>query len=163
MAKVLAYAKSVIDRRQSGARIGLLVVAVSDWEAGKWFESRPEVCRVLLTEEVAVDAADWSISLALDCVVCGHADDARFYSVCNALRRAGAASIWGEFDDGIWLLEPVGKRWLAVEGPYHLGRLGAALRSHREVMMMLRKGFYGSRIFDGARQAILQSLKKVAA
>lgn len=163
MAKALAYAKALTDRRTSGARVGLLVVAIHDWEAGKWFEARPEVCRVLLTNDLAVDAADWSIALALDVIVCGTADDALFYSVCDALRRCGAASIWGEFSDGVWLLEPVGKRWLAVEGPYDLGRLGAALRSHREVMMMLRKGFYGSRVFDGARTAILQSMKKVAA
>lgn len=163
MRKLLAYAKDLAARRQSGERVGLLVVAVHDWEAGKWFETRTEVCRVLLPEDVAVGEADWSVALALDCVVCGRADDALFYSVCDALRRNGAASIWGDFADGIWLLEPVGKRWLAVEGPYDLGRLGAALRSHRQVMMMLRKGFYGSRVFDAARQAILQSIKKVAA
>lgn len=163
MAKPLAYSKALIERRTAGERVGLLVVSVHGWESGKWFDSRPEVCRVVLPADLAVEAADWSPALALDCIVTGPADDDLFYQVCAALQRAGAASVWGDFSDGIWLLEPGIKLWHAVDGPYSLKQLGGALRLHREVMMMLRRGFYGSRVFDAARQAVLASMTKAPA
>lgn len=163
MRRSLAYAKTVAERRQAGERVGLLVVSLHDWKAGTWFESRPEVCRVMLPADLSVGEADWSACLALDCLVCGAANDDVFYAACEALSRHGAASVWGEFDDGFWLLERGVKMWHAVDGPYALSKLGAAMRLHREVSMMLRRGFYASRVFDQARQAVLSSMTKVAA
>lgn len=163
MPRALAYAKDLAARRRNGERVGLLVVSVGDWDAGKWYEGRPEVCRVMLPADVAPAEADWSVAVALDVVVCGDCPEQLFYEVCAFLERAGAASIWGDFSDGLWLLERGVKWWHAVEGPYDLGRFGGVLRQHRTVMMMLRQGFYASRIFDAARQAILQQMREVAA
>lgn len=162
MRRSLAYAKALADKRQRGERVGLLVVALHDWRAGQWFEGRPEVGRVVLPADLDVQDADWTIALALDVLVCGLAPDDVFYSACSALEKAGAASIFGEFDDGLWLMERAEKLWYATEGPFPVQKLGAVLRSHREVMMMLRRGFYGSRIFDGARRAIASETFGVA-
>jgi len=162
MLKPLAYSKALVDKRKAGQRVGLLVVSVHDWDAGKWFEARAEVARVVLPTDVAVDAADWSVCLALDCIVTGAAVDGTFYEACAALKRCGAASVWGEFSDGFWLLEPAGRRMVAVEGPYPLNRMGAVLRQHRETMMMLQLGFYGSRVFNAARLAVLDNVPGLA-
>lgn len=162
MLKPLAYSKSLIDKRQAGQRVGLLVVSVHDWASGKWFDDRAEVARVVLPPDVAVDAADWSVCLALDCIVTGAAVDGTFLEAGAALQRCGAASVWGEFADGFWLLEPVGRRMAAVEGPYPLNRMGAVLRQHREAMMMLRLGFYGSRVFNAARLALVDNVAGLA-
>lgn len=162
MLRALPYATALAERRRAGERVGLLVVSVNDWEAGKWFEAKPEVGRVVLPADVAVDAADWSICLALDCVVCGAGVDGTFYAVCDALKRCGAASVWGEFDDGISLIEPVGRRLVAVDGPYPVNKLGAALRRHRETAMMLGLGFYGSRVFNAARLALIDNVAGLA-
>lgn len=162
MLKALAYGKALVERRKAGQRVGLLVISLYDWEAGKWFECRPEVARLVLPQDAGVDAVDWSACLALDCVVCGAAVDGTFYEACSALKRAGAASVWGEFDDGIYLLETAGKRWCCTEGPFSVNLLGAALRRHREASMMLRLGFYGSRVFDTARMALLDNVPGLA-
>lgn len=158
-----AYGKELLARRAAGERVGLLVVALHDWDAGMWFDGRPEVGRVLLPEDTAVESVDWSVAMALDVLVCGSADDAVFYAACDALASAGAASVWGDFNDGIWLLERARRLWLAVDGPYDVRRLSGSLRLHREVMMMLRRGFYGSRVFDLARSAILKQMREVVA
>lgn len=170
MARFLPYAKDVAARRRNGQRIGLLVVAVRDWEAGKWFEGRPEVARLVLPEDVPVAAADWSLAIGLDCLVCGDgAADPVFYGVCTALQKAGAASIWGDFSAGVLLMEQLaGGSWVTetgdpYDGPYSPRQLAAALREYRTVRMMRREGFYGSRIFDGARRAVLQSMREVRA
>ena len=162
MRRPLAYGKDLLARRQAGDRVGLLVVSVHDWEAGTWFAGRPEVARVVLPDDVPVADADWSPCMALDCVVTGGAVDGIFYAVCAALRTCGAASVWGEFDDGLHLLEPVGKRFVSVEGPVALPAFGAALRRHRAEAMWLRLGFYGSRIFDQARMAMIDHVPGLA-
>lgn len=163
MRRALAYANDVAARRRGGERIGLLVVAVGDWEAGLWYDGRPAVARVVLPEDLSVAAADWSVVMALDVVVCGRCAEPLFYAVCAALERAGAASIWGEFEDGIWLLVRARKLWFATDGPFSIARFGAALRAHRGAAMALSIGFYGSRIFDAARAAIAKTINEVPA
>jgi hypothetical protein len=155
MRKVLAYSKDLAARRRNSERVGLLVVALHDWDAGKWFEGRPEVARVLLPDDVPVADADWSVCLALDVLLCGSAPDDVFYAACSALERAGAASIWGDFSTGVSLVERCGKTWVAVDGPFSIEKLGAALRQHRSAAILLRLGVYSSRLYDGARQAML--------
>jgi len=162
MLKPLAYSKALLEQRQAGQRVGLLVVSVHDWSAGQWFAERPEVARLVLPADVAVDAADWSICLALDVLVCGGAPDAVFYAACAALKRHGAASVFGEFAEGVCLLETVGKRWVAVDGPWPVERMGAVLRRHRETMMLLQLGFYGSRVFNAARLALIDNVSGLA-
>lgn len=170
MTRPLAYGKDLIALRRRGDRVGLLVVAVHDWEAGMQFAGRSEVARVVLPEDVPVAEADWSVAMALDVLVCGDsAPEVVFYDTCSALRKAGAASLWGGFEEGILLLDQLaGRSWVTgfghpYGGPYDGPRFSAALRGYRSLMMMLRDGFYGSRIFDGARQAILQSIRGVPA
>ena len=155
MRKALAYGKDLAARRRNNERVGLLVVALHDWDAGKWFEGRPEVARVLLPDDVLVADADWSVCLALDVLVCGEVPDALFYAACAALEKAGAASVWGDFSTGVCLIERVGQRFVAVDGPYPVEKLGAALRQHRSAAILLRLGMYASRVYDGARQAML--------
>lgn len=163
MRRLPAYAKELVERRQNGERVGLAVVSLHDWKAGLWFDGRPEVVRVVVPADLPVATVDWSWALALDVVVCGAASDTDFYAACDALQAAGAASLWGEFADGVWLLERGFRLWSAVDGPVALKTLPSSLRLHRTVMMMLRRGFYGSRVFDAARSALLQQIKGVAA
>mgnify|MGYP001362128851 CR=1 FL=1 len=58
----LAYGNDVMERRARGERVGLLVVAVHDWDAGQWYAGRPEVCRVVLPSDLPIEAADWTIA-----------------------------------------------------------------------------------------------------
>ena len=151
----LAYARGLLARRRNNERVGLVVVSVHDWEAGKWFAGRPEVARLVVPDDLPLAEADWSVALALDVLVCGECPEPAFYAVCDALALAGAASVWGEFADGVWLLERAGRAWVAVEGPYAVVKFGAALRLNRLAMLVMRRGMYGSRVFDAARQAAL--------
>ena len=52
MRRPLAYAKDLAARRRNNERVGLVVVAVHDWEAGKWFEGRPEVARLVVPDDL---------------------------------------------------------------------------------------------------------------
>lgn len=150
----LAYAKDLAARRRNNERIGLLIVSLNDWEAGKWFEGQPAVARVVLPDDVPVAAADWSLCLALDVLVCGDADETLLHAALLALEKAGAASLWVDYDDGVWRVERGVKLWSAITGPVPLAKLPAALRLERNVMTMLGIGFYRSRIFDGARKSM---------
>jgi hypothetical protein len=163
MGRPLAYAKDLAAKRKAGERVGLVVLSLHDWDAGTWFAERSDVARLVLPADVPADEANFSICLACDVLLCGTAPDETFYAVCKALEDAGAASIWGDFGDGFWLLERAHRLWLAMEGPYGPAKLGAALRLHRNVMMMLRLGFYGSRVFDAARAALLHTMTAKAA
>lgn len=151
----LAYARGLLARRRNNERVGLVVVSVHDWEAGKWFDGRPEVARLVVPDDLPLAEADWSVALALDVLVCGECPEPAFYAVCDALALAGAASIWGDFADGLWLLERAGRAWVAVDGPYSAMKFGAALRLNRLAMLVMRRGMYGSRVFDVVRQAAL--------
>jgi hypothetical protein len=155
MRKALAYSRALTERRARRERVGLVVVSLHDWEAGKWFEGRPEVARLVLPADVLVDAADWSVCLACDVLICGDAPDALFYQVCDALEKF-AASLWGEFETGIYRVERCGKSWFSDDGPFEVARLGAALREFRVRAMCFRIGMYGSRMFDSAREAWLR-------
>lgn len=155
----MGYAKAVAERRRAGERVGLLVVAVHDWAAGSWFDGRPEVCRVVLPDDLAVEAADWSVCLALDVVVCGSADAAVFNAVVRAALAAGAVSCWGEFGDGLHRLAAVGRRGVvAVDGPFPPAKLGAVLQAYRPAALALGIGGYGSRVFEATRAAMFGPL-----
>jgi hypothetical protein len=88
MTRPLAYGKELAARRRNGERIGLLVVSVHDWEAGKWFEGRSEVARLVLPEDVPVGEADWSLCHGLDVVICGGASDVDFYAAASVVFHA---------------------------------------------------------------------------
>lgn len=159
-AKPLAYGKQLLVRRKLGERIGLLVVALHDWNAGLEMASRPHVARVMLDEGQMPHECDWSPVLALDCLIAGdEVDDAVFYATATMLYAAGAASIWGEFPDGIWRLErwhskccPMG--FYAEAGPIAPERFGRALAAHRDCSLLIRAGVYGTKLYDAARAAV---------
>jgi hypothetical protein len=153
----LAHGKALEARRATGERVGLVVVAIHDWNDGRWFESRTEVARVVLPADLQVQDANWAPFLALDCLVTG-GDDATFYAVCAALADHGAASVWGAFADGFHRLERGHSLWHAVDGPFPPEKLGAALRQYRALATVLSHGFYRSRIFDGVRENLRREM-----
>ena len=83
--------------------------------------------------------------------------------MCAALAAHGAASVWGEFDDGLHRLERGVHLWHAVEGPVPVAKFGAALRNFRTAATLLGHGFYRSRIFDAFTPAMLAQLDGVPA
>lgn len=159
MKRAMAYGKAVAERRRSGERIGLLVVSLHGWDDGKWFESSPEVCRVMLPADLAVDDADWSICLALDVLLCGTAPDDLFREAALACMRHGAVSCWGEFADGIHRLAstPMGAV-VSVDGPFPIRKLGSVLNAFRPVAIALGLGGYGSKMFDAVHAAMFGDL-----
>lgn len=155
--RLLAYARNVAARRRNNERVGLLVVSLHDWSAGLWFADRAEVSRVVMPDDVLVAEADWSVALALDVVVCGSAPDAVFFEACEALTKAGAASVWWECSAGLQRLQLIDGEWCG-DVPLPPAKLGAALRRHREASILLRDGFYASRIYAAAREALIDSV-----
>ena len=153
-----AYGRPLIGRRKAGERIGLLVVAVHDESAGHNYASRPNTARVAVLEDALPHELDWSCAVALDCLVVGACDVRVFYAAVTMLYAAGAASLWGEFIDGIWRLErwqsasaPAG--FYAADGPIDPARFGAALAAHRSWALLRGAGVYGTPAFSAARTA----------
>ena len=153
-----AYGRPLIGRRKAGERIGLLIVAVHDEHAGHDYASRPNTARVAVLEDTLPHELDWSCAVALDCLVVGACDVRVFYAAMTMLYAAGAASLWGDFADGIWRLE----RWpsalatagfYAADGPVDPARLGAALAAHRAWSLLRGAGVYGTPAFAAARSA----------
>jgi len=159
MSKPPAYAREVAARRQSGDRVGLLVVAVHDWQAGKWFEGRPEVLRVVIPEDLPFKDVRFDCAHALDVLLCGVGSTSDFGLVADALSKAEPASVWAEYTDGIWRLEFAGKQgWLAVEGPFPVQWLARAIHNHRAWCLMRGDGIYGRPVFAEARLAAYSSV-----
>lgn len=153
MSKPPAYAKDVIARRRNGDRIGLLVVAIHDWQAGKWFEDRPEVSRVVVPEDLPLTAIRFDCAYALDVLLCGSASNDDLCVVADALSKAEPASVWAEYDSGIWRIEHTNSGWLAIEGPFPLPWLAKAVHNHRSWCLMSGTGIYGRPVFAEARRA----------
>lgn len=154
----LAYAKDLAARVANGERVGLLVVSLHCWRSGDWFEGRPEVARLVLTDDVPVERADWSVALAKDVVVCGTAPDAVADAVFEALARSGAASVWLEVKGGIQRVERHYGAWCGMCEPLSPKKLGAALRAYRHDAILFREGFYGSRIYAAAREGLIDAM-----
>lgn len=152
-----AYAKDLIARRIKGERIGLLVVGVHAWSAGEEFMAAPGVARVVVPDGTLPHALDWSCAVALDCLVVSAAPQEIDDAVLTMLQAAGAASLWGWFEEGIVELQPFASKY----GPPFVSRGEAvppalfkrALREHRRSALMLHQGAYASPIYDAAREA----------
>lgn len=154
-----AYARDVVTRRNQGERIGLLVVAIHDWKAGRWFQGRPEVARVVVTEDQKPDQMRFDCAHALDVVLCGSCTAQELQAVASAVSLWEPASLWGEFEAGICRIDRVGKAsWYAVGEPVAVRDLARAVRNYREAALAAGEGIYGSGVFLGARKAALQSL-----
>ena len=153
-----AYGRPLIGRRKAGERIGLLIVALHDGDAGRDLSARPNTARVELLEDALPHELDWSCAVALDCLLVGACDERVLWAAATMLYAAGAASLWGEFADGIYRLE----RWVSPlcpygfysdDGPIDAESLGRALTAHRAWALMRRAGVYGTPAFDAARAA----------
>lgn len=161
--KPLAFGKPLVARRKLGERIGLLIVCVHDWEAGRDLEARSGTARVVVPEDMLPHEMDWSPAVALDCLVVGVCPESVFYAAATMLHSAGAASIWGEFSDGIWRLErcvskafPSG--FYTTDGPVRPEKLGLSLRNYRDWALLKRLGVYGSAAFSAARLAVFRNI-----
>jgi len=161
MSKPPAYAKEVIAKRQRGERIGLLVVAIHDWQAGKWFEGRQEVSRVVVPQDLPPNSIRFDCAHALDVLLCGSGSNDDLDAVADALTKAEPASIWAEFDSGIWRIERVGLKyaeWCAVDGPFPVQWLARAVQNHRSACLISGRGIYSRPVFAEARRAAFISI-----
>jgi len=158
MRKSPAYAREIIARRKGGERIGLLVVSAHDWKSGNWFEDRPEVARVVIPPDVPFDQVRFDCAHALDVLLCGAGTTAEFNTLASALALSEPASIWADYEDGIWRLEHSSLGWLTVEGPYPLPWLSRAISTHRAWCLMPGDAIYGRPVFAAARQAAFVSV-----
>lgn len=161
--KPLAYSKALVSRRKLGERIGLLVVGLHDWHAGVDLEARSGTARIVLPEDSLPHEMDWAPAVALDCLVVGECQEAVFYAAVTMLHAAGAASLWGSFADGAWRLEryvskatPQG--FYATDGPVPAGKIGQALKMHRDHSLMTRRGLYGTPPYAQARLAVFRNV-----
>lgn len=149
-----AYARDVFRHRQSGLPIALLVWALHDWNAGKWFRGEPSVLRVVVPDDLPILDVDWSVATALDCLIVGLPDDdAMFYAAAKLLNAAGAASVWGAYPDGLWRLEPWAfpPGFVATAGPVAHENLLCQLTLWRHVGLMAGDGVYAQPMFREAR------------
>jgi hypothetical protein len=161
--KLPAYSKSLISRRKLGERIGLLIVAVHDWEAGRDLEARSGTARIVVAEDCLPHELDWAPAVALDCLVVGECQESVFYATVTMLHAAGAASIWGEYSTGILRIEqwkskccPTG--FYTVDPPVSIEKFSAELRRYRELALVTRLGNYANPIFATARLAAFRNV-----
>ena len=155
--------RPLIGRRKAGERIGLLIVSVHDDAAGHDLAQRSGTARVQVRVDMLPHELDWSCAVALDCLVLGECAEPVFWATVTMLYAAGAASIWGEFDSGIWRLEryvskatPQG--FYCTGEPVQAGALGQALKINREVSLMTRDGVYGTAPYAAARLAVFRNI-----
>lgn len=156
-----AYAKQLLERREQGELVDLLRVALGDWKAGWQFDKEPGVERIVCTNDVEIAALDFACVVALDCLLVGEASPDRFNQAAAALFRLGAASVWGEFDDGYWRLVPSvhsPRGFLCWQGPLNAWALPAAIRAHRESCLLVGEGVYAGEMFQPVREAVMVSL-----
>lgn len=153
-----AYARELLEKRQQGKRIGLLLVSVDDWEGGWYLRDKPNVARVVCRPDLDLATADFSVAAGVDVLVCGDASAERLDTATLACLAAGAASVWGEYNDGLWRVT-YWPHWsphvLAEDGPVAPAALAAALAAFREVAVLLEQGFYGQPMFRPVRAELL--------
>lgn len=160
MPRAPAYARAVMARRAAGERIGLLIVAVSDWKACEELALRDNTARVVVPDDRYPHELDWSFAVGLDCLICGNCTEPVFFAVATMLHAAGAASLWCDFDDGIARIEYFPSKLIPVQfvsDPHRSGiplsGFGKVLASFRHSAVLWREGFYASPAFDGQRQS----------
>lgn len=158
-----AFARDVMARRQAGERIGLLVVSVHSWRAGKWFEARPDVARVVVPPDQPAGLLRFDCALQLDVVLCGDCPDDVLYDAADSLLLYRPASIWAEFDGGFCRLDRLRSGWIADGDAVPLSGLAAAVRAYRMYALAREIGPYADRAFDPARQAFIAGILGEAA
>lgn len=155
-----AHAAALLKRRDEGGRVGLLLVSVDSWDGGWHFDDRPNVVRIVAPEDFDIAAGDWRCVAGLDCLVCGDAGPERFDAAVLACLRAGAASVWGEYHEGIVRLESwrCAPFFVAGDVPVSAACFAARLAAFRETSLLIEDGFYGHAAFGPARALLLERL-----
>lgn len=146
------YAKALAEYRATGKPLDALVVSIHDWDDGYWFDHVPTVKRLVIPEDLPVVEVDWAPVTTADVILCG-GSDSDFYAAAQLVRAAMAASVWGQFADGFWLLEawPYGSKSIATAGPFAERELLNEIRCNRDVALMQGAGVYGLPLFREAR------------
>ncbi len=156
-----AYAHDLLKKRQEGARIGLLLVAVDDWKGGWYLADKPNVFRIVCPPDLDIAGADFSVSEGCDVLVCGEGAADRLNMATLACLAAGAASAWGEYNNGLWRTTfwPHEAPFLVCEeGPVQTDEFAARLTAFREREILLEAGHYGKPMFRPVRMAMLARL-----
>ena len=153
-----AWAHPVMEKKLAGERIGLLLVSVDEWYGGAQFADRPNVSRICALEDFDIAAGDWSVVAGLDVLVCGDCPAERFALAAVACLCSGAASVWGEYSEGVFRLElwRVAPYVVTVGPCIPFSQFGSALAAYRETAMLLQEGFYGMEAFQPMRGALLE-------
>lgn len=156
-----AYARELLAKRQEGKRIGLLLVAVDDWDGGWYFRGKPNVCRIVCPQDFEIAGADFAVAAGVDVLVCGDGDVARLDAATLACLAAGAASVWGEYSDGLWRTT-YWPHWaphvLCEDGPVPVEAFAVWLAAFREREVLTESGFYGQPMFRPVRDGLLARL-----
>ena len=150
--KAPAYARDVLAKKQSGQHIGLLVLSVHDWEAGKDLAEKPGVARIVIPDDLPPEGADLSVLAGLDVLVTGE-DTPSFWMAVNGAFAWRAATVW--VDDASDVLLLTSSPRLSTMRRVSRTRFAAELSSLRETMLLCRDAPYDSPVFDGARSALL--------
>lgn len=154
-----AYARDLLIKRQEGKRIGLLLLAVDDWKGGWYLADKPNVCRVICPPDFEIAGADFSVTAGVDVLVCGEGAPDRLDAATLACLAAGAASVWGEYNNGLWRTT-YWPHWaphvLCEDGPVPVEAFGAKLAAFREREVLLESGFYGQPMFRPVREGLLE-------
>lgn len=153
-----AYARDLLDKRRQGQYIGLLLVSVDDWRGGWYLADKPNVSRVVCPPDFDLAGADFSVAAGVDVLVCGEGDPARLDAATLACLAAGAASVWGEFSDGLWRTT-FWPHWsphhVCEDGPVPVEAFAARLAAFRETAVLMQEGFYGQPMFRPVRDELL--------
>lgn len=149
-----AYAKDFLQRVADGERFVLVVLAVRDWDAGRWFDARGNVARLVIGADDSVVDCDLSIVMGFDVLVVG-GEDADFYAACRIALAYGAASVWANFDDGFWRVEHcrMSPGVVAIERIADPEALLERVPLKRDIRLIAGEGVFAAPVFREARIA----------
>jgi hypothetical protein len=149
-----AYARKLLERQAAGEPVRLVILVLRDWSACKLMEERAGVVRLVMPPDAEVADLDLSMLFGLDVLVIGEAaTDADFLSVLRLALASGAGSVWGDYDEGLFRVEPCGRGVLAKDHAAHPDAVLDLLPALRLGRLLMRDGVYGSELFREARLA----------
>jgi hypothetical protein len=149
-----AYSSAFLARVASGQPVSLVVLAL-DWNAGRLLTDRLGVCRLVVANDVPVADLDLSILRGFNVLVMGGEEDA-FYASQRLALAFGAASVWAEFDNGVWRVESC-RAWpcvVAIESVKDADALLRFLPAFRDARLLMGEGAYAAPSFREARIAL---------
>lgn len=155
-----AFARALSEQIAAGRPVPLVVLSIHDWSAGKMMADRPGVVRLVVAPEVAVAESDLSLLMGLDVLIVGgaDADNADFHAAQRLALAAGAASVWAEYDYGLWRVEPCGRSVMALEEVAHIDALLDRLPAVRVAHLLTGHGPFNGKMFREARLAAFGSV-----